>query len=341
MTIGPETFRDAWFLTGPTAAGKTAIGLELAGRLEAEIVSMDSMALYRRLDVGTAKPTRDERHRVPCHLIDVLDPWEECSLARYLELAAQACAQIRSRGRRILFVGGTPLYLKALLRGIFEGPGADWELRRRLQDEAERLGVTHLHDRLRRVDPVSAARIHPNDMRRVIRALEVYQLTGMPISDWQQQAWRGEEQSRSRGAEESKMGDRARTVFCLALPRPVLYERINRRTAQMFADGLVDEVRGLAAMKPRVSRAARQALGYKEVFEYLEGARSYEETIELVQRRTRRYAKHQLTWFRRIPECRCLALDGDALPEGVAETLVKCAAAAQGPVAAPSAGNPP
>jgi tRNA dimethylallyltransferase len=316
MTIGPETFRDAWFLTGPTAAGKTAAGLELATRLGAEIISMDSMTLYRRLDVGTAKPTPEGRRRVPYHLIDVLDPCEECSLARYLEWAAKACAQIRSRGRHMLFVGGTPLYLKALLRGIFEGPGADWELRRRLQDEVERTGVMHLHDRLRRVDPIAAERLHPNDVRRVIRALEVYELTGVPISEQQQQPWR---------EEESNKGDS--TVFCLALPRAVLYERINRRTEQMFAAGLVDEVRGLAGTEPPLSRAARQALGYKEVFEYLEGTRSYAETVELVQRRTRRFAKHQLSWFRRLPECRFVEVDGDETAEQVALEIIRRAGA--------------
>lgn len=320
MSIGPETFRDAWFLTGPTAAGKTAAGLELAARLGAEIISMDSMTLYRRLDVGTAKPTPEDRRCVPYHLIDVLDPCEECSLARYLEWAAQACAQIRSRGRHMLFVGGTPLYLKALLRGIFEGPGADWELRRRLQDEAERLGAPQLHDRLRRVDPVAAERLHPNDVRRVIRALEVYELTGVPISEQQQQLWR-EEESRSRGTEESSKG--SSTVFCLALPREVLYERINRRTEQMFAAGLAEEVRGLAGGQPPLSRAARQALGYKEVFEYLQGTRSYEETVELVQRRTRRYAKHQLTWFRSLPECRLVELSGDETAEQVALEIMR------------------
>ena len=169
--------------------------MTLAEHLGAEIVSMDSMALYRGMDIGTAKPTADDRRRVPHHLLDVLDPWESASVAWWLRQAAECCREITGRGRRVLFVGGTPLYLKALLRGLFDGPPADAELRRRLTEEAERLGAPTLHARLATVDAVSAGRLHPNDVRRVIRALEVWELTGRPLSAWQTQ-W-GEHEDRA------------------------------------------------------------------------------------------------------------------------------------------------
>ena len=183
----PDAFHDALILTGPTGCGKTQLSIDLAERLGAEIVSMDSMALYRGLDIAAAKPGTAERCRVPHHLLDVLDPWESASVAWWLEQAARCCADIRGRNRRPLFVGGTPLYLKALLYGLFDGPGADAAVRQRLEGEAAALGRPALHERLAGVDPVTAARLHPNDVRRVVRALEVWETTGRPISDWQRQ----------------------------------------------------------------------------------------------------------------------------------------------------------
>lgn len=180
-------FPDAWVLTGPTGSGKSAIAVQLAEHLGAEIVSMDSMALYRGVDISTAKPTAEARARVLHHLIDVLEPWESASVAWWLEQAVACCRDIVSRGRTPLFVGGTPLYLKALLYGLFEGPPADHALRQRLLVEAETLGPEVLHARLRFVDPHSASRLHPNDVRRVVRALEVWELTRRPLSEWQGQ----------------------------------------------------------------------------------------------------------------------------------------------------------
>jgi len=180
-------FANALILTGPTGSGKTQLGLELAQRLDAEIISMDSMALYRGLDIATAKPTPAERALVRHHLIDALDPWESASVAWWLEQARACCLDIERRGKQALFVGGTPLYLKALLCGLFDGPPADAALRQRLEREAESHGCAALHERLAQFDPVSAARLHCHDRRRVIRALEVHELTGMHISAWQTQ----------------------------------------------------------------------------------------------------------------------------------------------------------
>jgi tRNA dimethylallyltransferase len=292
MLSGP--LRRALVLTGPTASGKTRLGVDLALRLGAEIVSMDSMALYRGMDVGTAKPGPEERRQVPHHLIDVLDPWESASVAWWLERAADCCRDVERRGKRVLFVGGTPLYLKALLFGLFEGPPADPDLRRRLAAEAG--GSPSLHERLARVDPETAARLHPNDLRRIIRALEVWELTSKPISAWQQQ-WR----TPPPGCEGGET-----TCFWLDVPREQLYRRINERVREMVAKGLVGEVQALRRLERSISREARQALGYKEMFDHFDGLASLEETIVRIQQRSRNFAKRQVTWFRHLPGCRAV-----------------------------------
>jgi tRNA dimethylallyltransferase len=334
-------FENALVLTGPTGSGKSALALEVAERLGAEIVAMDSMTLYRGMDVGTAKPTQEERRRVPHHLIDVLDPWESASVAWWLDRAAECCRAIEQRGRRILFVGGTALYLKALLFGLFDGPPADKALRDRLTAEAEENGALVLHERLQRVDPASAQRLHPNDLRRVIRALEVWELTGRPLSDWQQQWKRDESTDGEQGKPRSQAlpgnarvgGSASRTeaelpheilsgrqslqdlrsqaepgneerVLCLDVPRAELFSRINARVEAMITAGLVDEVRALRQLPRPLSREAAQALGYKEMIEHLEGRTSLAETVERIQTRSRQFAKRQLTWFRHLPECR-------------------------------------
>ena len=303
---------NCWFLTGPTAAGKTSVGVELARRLDAEIVSLDSMALYRGMDIGTAKPSAEQRRAVPHHLIDVIGPHEEYSLAQYVAAAHESIERIDARDRAVLFVGGTPLYLKGLLRGIFEGPPADWTLRRGLEEEAKREGGDFLHGRLARIDPVSAARLHPNDSRRLIRAIEVFEKTGRPISQLQTQF------NEDRSAESCR-------VFVLDWPRQLLYDRIDRRVDRMFADGLVEEVGGLLARPEPLSRTAAQALGYRETIEYLRGERSLGQTIELVQTHTRQFAKRQGTWFRSLAECRSVPVDGTADPPELARRIVDAA----------------
>ena len=292
--------------------GESRLALELAPRLNAEIISMDSMALYRGMDIGTAKPTRAERDSVRHHLIDVLMPWEKSSVAWWLEQARECVADVERRGKQVLFVGGTPLYLKALLFGIFDGPPADEPIRRRLAQEAAEKGSESLHRRLAEIDPATAGRLHPNDLRRLIRALEVLELTGRPISSWQEQ-WEIVSPASRAGptsppASESSTSSKllpaaAPQILCLALPRPELYDRINRRVIAMFEAGLVEEVRALRRLERPMSPEARQALGYMETAKYLEGRVTLEETIARVQMRTRQFAKRQITWFRHLPFC--------------------------------------
>ena len=310
--MSPDVFHDALILTGPTGSGKTQLSLALAEQLGAEIVSMDSMALYRGLDIAAAKPGPAERARVPHHLLDVLDPWESASVAWWLDQAARCCADIRSRGHRVLFVGGTPLYLKALLRGLFDGPGADPAVRTRLEREAEVLGRAALHNRLASVDPTTAARLHPNDVRRVVRALEVWETTGQPISAWQQQ-WH------------AKGNANAAAPRCLWLDRPreELYARIDARVHDMIAQGLVEEIAALRRLPLPVSREAAQAAGYREICAHLDGEISLEEAVRAIQLRSRRLAKRQRTWFRSLPECRpvnealTFAREGSTMMKGI------------------------
>ena len=319
-----SAFANALILTGPTACGKSALALELAARVGAEIVALDSMTVYRGMDVGTAKPTADERARVPHHLTDVLDPWESPTVAWWLGRAEEACREITARGKRPLFVGGTPFYLKALLHGLFPGPPGDAELRRALEEEAERDGVAALHARLTAVDPKTAGRLHPNDVRRVVRALEVHALTGKPISDWQQ-TW---DTPAFAESPETAPPPAAIPAAVLELPREVLYERINRRVDAMLAAGWLEEVRRLRALPRPLSREARQALGYRELLAHLDhepvaglceagpGSQTpatvgptWEETVELIRIHTRQFAKRQLTWFRHMPTLAPVAAD--------------------------------
>jgi tRNA dimethylallyltransferase len=287
----PEPFQKALVLTGPTGSGKTPLGVELAERLDAEIIAMDSMTLYRGMDIGTAKPSSADRARVRHHLIDVLDPWQPSTVVWWLEQARWCCREIESRGKRVLLVGGTALYLKALVKGLFVGPAADRVLRDRLEREAEEHGADALHKRLGEVDPASAARLHPNNIRRVVRALEVWELTHRSLTAWQQE-W-------SAGA-----STQSNAIVWLDIPRPELYRRINARVDEMIAAGLLDEARKLRELRSPPGREARQALGYKEMFDVLDGKKSLPWAVEKIKTRTRNFAKRQLTWFRNMPECR-------------------------------------
>jgi tRNA dimethylallyltransferase len=300
-------FHRAIYLTGPTASGKTAVGVELARRLDAEIVAMDSTTIYRRMDIGTAKPTMAERGGVPHHLIDVIEPWESASVADYLGWAREAIAGIEGRGKRVLLVGGTALYLKALLRGLFAGPGSDPDLRRQLEAEAEASGDAALHARLAALDPTTAARLHPNDRRRVVRALEVLEVTGQPLSSLQ--------------VEHQRPAPPTVPVYALEPPRDRLYDRIDRRVLAFFDAGLVEEVRSLQAGERPLSPVAAQAIGYREVLAMLAGEATLPETIERIQARSRRFAKRQATWFRGLEEVQTFPVGLDEAPEAIAGRL--------------------
>jgi tRNA dimethylallyltransferase len=301
---------NCWFLTGATASGKTAVGIALARLLGAEIISLDSMAIYRGMDVGTAKPSVEEQAAVPHHLIDIVDPDEDYSVAQYLDAAHAKVAELHSRGREALFVGGTPLYLKALLRGLFEGPPANWELREQIEREVAEVGSAALHAHLEQVDPLAASTIHPNDTRRLIRALEVYRATGQPISHQQLEFDEG------RPAEE-------RRVFVLRRPRDVQHERINARVEEMLTRGLVDEVRGLTGDGRQLGRTASQAVGYREVIDYLAGVDDEATMAARIKTRTRQFAKRQGVWFRSLSECRWVDVEENASAESIAEVIAK------------------
>jgi tRNA dimethylallyltransferase len=312
MNLPRDILKKCWFLAGPTAVGKSELGVELAQCIGAEVVSLDSMSIYRGMDVGTAKPSDELRRIVPHHLIDIVEPHEEFSVAQYVDAAAAVAQQIVSRGRVPLFVGGTGLYLRSLLRGVFEGPSANPELRQELEADAARLSPGELHARLQTVDPVSAARIHANDVRRIIRALEVYAATGLALSEFQRQT-------------PLPPDERPSNVFWLAPPRAWLHERINRRVEKMFADGLLDEVRRLLATSHPLSRTAGQALGYQETIDHLDGRFTLEETITRIQTRTRQFAKRQHTWFRHLEECQTVEITGDETASELAERLTRLA----------------
>jgi len=300
-----------WFLAGPTACGKSAVAMDLAPRLGAEIVALDSMTLYRGMDIGTAKPTFEERQRIPHHLFDVLEPHEEFSVAEYVTAAERCCREIVARDRVPLFVGGTGLYLRSLLRGVFTGPSAQPALRRELEAEAERDGLEALHRRLMEVDPHAAMRLHPNDVRRVIRALEVHTVSGRALSEQHDQG-------------PLPIAERPQHVYWLDPPRAWLNERINRRVHDMLAAGLPDEVRRLRNCPQPLSHTARQALGYKEILDWLDSPdEPWESVIELIQTRTRQFAKRQCTWFRNLEECTAVPMTGRETSSEIAERLLK------------------
>jgi tRNA dimethylallyltransferase len=307
-----RTLHDCWFITGATAVGKTAVGVALAQRIGAEIISMDSMAIYCGMDIGTAKPSAAERSAVPHHLLDIVEPRQQYSVAQYVDAAAATVADIRSREKEPLFVGGTPLYLKSLLRGLFEGPPADWQLRREIEQELAHVGQQALYDRLQQVDPVAASHIHPHDTRRLIRALEVFRATGEPISHQQLQF------------DEGRPADECR-VFVLRRKREELHARIEGRVEAMIDAGLVEEVRWLTASGHELGRTARQAVGYREALAYLSGEYDQNEMVSRIKVRTRRFAKRQGTWFRSLSECRFVDLTGDTDPSVIAESIARSA----------------
>jgi tRNA dimethylallyltransferase len=310
MATSPDEPVRVNLLIGCTASGKSRVGMELARRLGGEIVSIDSMKIYRRMDIGTAKPSAEVRREIPHHLIDIVEPSESFSLGRYVELADRAIRDIVARGRVVLAVGGTMLYVRGLTAGVFEGPSADRAFRAGLRARAIALGTAELHAELARVDPQTASRIHPNDLRRIERALEVYTLTGKPISQLQTQ-W---------DAERSPYDCR---IVALRWPREQASRRINARVRRMIETGLIEEVRGLLDEPVGISDQASQAVGYAEIIAHLRGELPLEDAIERIKINTRRLAKHQRTWMRRMHDVRWIDVaEGDA-PESVADRVAE------------------
>lgn len=285
-------------IVGPTAAGKTAVAVECSLRLEGEVVCADSMHVYRHMDVGTAKPAPEERRGVPHHCLDLVEPDEEYSVARYRADAEAAIADIGGRGRAAVVCGGTGLYVKAVLYG-FDLPiaAADWELRRRLEAEAQRVGPEGLHERLRQVDAAAAARIHPNNVRRVVRALEVYALTGRPLTSYHR-------------LDHRPRGQYNVVAFGLSRPRTDLYRRIDARVEAMMQRGLLDEVRWLLDHGYSERLVSMKGLGYRQLAAHLRGEMTLEAAVYLIKRDTRHYARRQLTWFRAEPLLQWLDVSG-------------------------------
>ncbi len=285
-----KTKRPLVILTGPTAVGKTALSIALAKEIGGEIISADSMQVYRRMDIGSAKITPEEMAGVPHHLIDVLEPDQEFNVVVFQKLAKRAVADIYSRGHIPVVVGGTGFYIQALVYDIdFTENDEDTALRRSLEELARREGAEALYERLRAVDPESCESIHANNIKRVIRAIEFYEKTGKKISDHNR---------------EQRQNDSPYNVayFVLNDDRERIYERINERVDLMMAQGLTEEVRALRESGCRKDMVSMQGLGYKELLSYLEGERSLEEAVYLIKRDTRHFAKRQLTWFRREKE---------------------------------------
>jgi tRNA dimethylallyltransferase len=291
---------------GVTASGKARLGFEVAKALDGEIVSIDSMKVYRRMDIGTAKPSREAQQQVRHHLIDVVEPSESFSVAAFLDLALAALDDIRRRRKTVVAVGGTALYIKALLYGLFEGPGSDEGIRAELRARAAREGIDRLHEALRQIDPEAAGRISANDAKRIIRALEVYRLTGKPISSFQKQF-------------DAERPRHDWTILGLRREKTIESQRINARVKKMIDLGLVDEVQSLLAEDKPLSQQARCAIGYAEIIDHLEGRTTLDDAIELIKKNTRRLAKGQRTWFKTFRQVNWLDVQPEEPPEHIVE----------------------
>jgi tRNA dimethylallyltransferase len=274
---------------GPTASGKSELAIRLAELFSGEIVNADSMQVYRSMDIGTAKPSLEQLRRVPHHLLDIVEPNQPFSAADFCREAEKVISDIVRRGKRVFVCGGTGLYIRALTRGLMTSPPGDDALRLELKDLANREGRAALHRRLAALDPVSADRIHPNDQFRVIRALEVYRMTGRPVSEL-----RGEHQFGALHYDYCKIG--------LSLDRESLYRNVDNRVDSMITNGFLEEVKALIAAGYAPELKPMRSLGYRHMCDYLAGVISFDDTVHLMKRDTRRYAKRQLTWFNQDSE---------------------------------------
>lgn len=289
-------------IAGPTATGKTRLAVMLAKRFNGEVISADSMQIYRNMDIGSAKPTKEETEGVPHHLIDVVNPDEPFSVARYVELANLAAQDIISRGKLPIIAGGTGLYISSFVDNVkFTQSETDFGLREQLLKEAEDIGYEALHKKLFEIDPKAAEGIHPNNVKRVVRALELYQTTGLTLS----------EQNENSKTEPSPYEP---VMLALNTERETLYERINLRVDIMLSSGLLDEIKKLKQMGLTKDMQSMQGIGYKEILSYLDGELGFDEAIELVKKNSRNYAKRQLTWFKRDERYKWLDCMADDLP---------------------------
>ena len=295
-------------LTGPTASGKGSVAFELAKRMEASIACMDSMKIYREMDIVTAKPPQERRDRCQYHLIDLIEPEESFSVGRYLPLLEGLLESETAAGRPLVIAGGTGLYLKGFLDGLVQGPGANWELRDRLTAEARESGSASLYARLQEVDPVAAAKLLPSNERRIIRALEFFESSGQPLGDsWE---WKGSPRPREDTV-----------LFGLGWEREALYARANERVLAMVEQGLFAECEGLLSREPPPGRSASQCIGLREIREGLEAGDSRGAIIETIQKNTRNFIKRQLTWFRKM-DVEWLPAGGELEPARVAEAIL-------------------
>lgn len=304
----PKARKRIIFLVGPTAVGKTAVAVKLAKKINAEIISCDSMQIYQGMDVISSKPGAILRKKIKHHLISVLPSSREYNVSKYRKEAIRCLQEIIGKGKAPVFCGGTGLYLSALVDGIFKGIPANAELRKKLYQQSKKYGRNYLYKKLKRVDSKAAEKIHPNDTRRVIRALEVFTDSGRPIS----------------GLQKERAGlsaDYDLKIFCLNLEREALYQRINSRVDRMIKDGLLNEVKSLLARK--LSATSRYAIGIKELDGYFKGKYGLEEAKELIKRNSRRYAKRQLTWFRKDKRIEWINIKDKETPARIARRLWK------------------
>lgn len=297
-------------LVGPTAVGKSAIAERLAQTLQTEIIVADSRQVYQQMDIGTDKPAPEARARLPRHLIDLVPPDRPFSAGMYKKFAEEKIAELTARGKSIFIEGGTGLYLKTLLYGLWEGPPADWTLRDRLLEEEREGGAGTLHRRLAEADPAAARRIHPRDLPKIVRALEVYQRVGRPIS----------ELHAAHRFDEPRKG--SYRLIGLRRDRDDLYGRIARRIESQIARGLVEETARLLAAGYSPDLQSMRGLGYRQMIPHLQGRRTLQEAVALLERDTRHYAKRQMTWFRADPQIAWLDLRPEEPPEESAERIL-------------------
>jgi tRNA dimethylallyltransferase len=305
----PMTNHSVLAIVGPTASGKTALSILLAENFGGEIISADSRQIYRYLDIGTAKPTSEELKRAAHHFISILNPDQNYNAGEYGQQARAKIEELLKQNKQPILVGGSGLYVRAVINGFFEGPGKNPEIREQLETEAHALGSEVLFERLKKIDPISAAKMDATKVRRVIRALEVYYATGKPISDL-------------HSIQEIKIPFET-VQFGLQWERKALYHRIERRVEEMIENGLIEEVRGLLVKGYSRGANALNTVGYKEVFDFIEGKISKEEMIRLIKQNTRHFAKRQLTWFRADKRIKWIPVNDETNWNAIAEQIQK------------------